>query len=100
MTPEQQARVEIDRLLDAAGWSVQDATLPNLFARRGVAIREQSMSGGFADCHSILTSFVPLPPLPSPYLPLTDHASHFTLFHPFFTPIPFTEHPFCLIIPS
>ncbi|MFN2349432.1 MAG: hypothetical protein ABR558_07660 [Thioalkalivibrio sp.] len=38
--PEQQARREIDRLLTAAGWSVQDADKASIHAARGVAIRE------------------------------------------------------------
>ena len=38
--PEARARVEIDRLLDAAGWAVQNAVAVNLAASRGVAVRE------------------------------------------------------------
>jgi len=40
LTPEARARVEIDRMLAAAGWAVQDASRANLSAARGVAIRE------------------------------------------------------------
>ncbi len=40
LTPEARARVEIDRMLAAAGWAVQDASRVNLSAARGVAIRE------------------------------------------------------------
>ena len=40
MTPEQQARVNIDNLLEQAGWSVQDSDALNLYARGGVAVRE------------------------------------------------------------
>ena len=49
--PEQQAREEIDRLLQAAGWSVQDMATVDLHAARGVAIREFPLEGGlgFAD---------------------------------------------------
>ncbi len=48
--PEQQARREIDRLLTAAGWSVQDADRASIHAARGVAIREFPLPGhGFAD---------------------------------------------------
>ncbi len=39
-TLEQQARIEIDRQLDAAGWQVQDRERMNLYAGRGVAVRE------------------------------------------------------------
>jgi len=40
LTPEARARVEIDRMLGAAGWSVQDVRAVNLAASRGVAVRE------------------------------------------------------------
>lgn len=44
--PEQKARGEIDRLLQAAGWSVQDVALANLHAARGVALREFPLNPG------------------------------------------------------
>ncbi len=37
-TPEDEAREQIDRMLDAAGWAVQDAAKANIHARRGVAL--------------------------------------------------------------
>ena len=40
LTAEAQARVKIDRELDAAGWAVQDADGVNLAAAQGVAVRE------------------------------------------------------------
>ena len=40
LTPEARARVEIDRMLDGAGWAVQNAAAVNLAASRGVAVRE------------------------------------------------------------
>ncbi len=40
LTPEAKARVEIDRMLDLAGWKVQKANEVNLAAARGVAVRE------------------------------------------------------------
>lgn len=40
LTPEAKARVEIDRMLAAAGWVVQSADKVNLRASLGVAIRE------------------------------------------------------------
>jgi type I restriction enzyme R subunit len=40
LTAEAQARVRIDKELDAAGWSVQDAGSVNLAANQGVAVRE------------------------------------------------------------
>ncbi|MEW6611489.1 MAG: type I restriction-modification enzyme R subunit C-terminal domain-containing protein [Pseudomonadota bacterium] len=50
MSKEQEARELIDRLLAQAGWAVQDANAANIFAGRGVAIREFPLPGhGFAD---------------------------------------------------
>ena len=46
MPSEQEARGEIDRLLTAAGWRVQDAGAANILAARGVAIREFELKGG------------------------------------------------------
>jgi type I restriction enzyme R subunit len=45
-TPEQTARQEIDRLLTAAGWSVQGLKEANLSAARGVALREYPLAAG------------------------------------------------------
>ena len=47
--PEAKARRKIDRLLDAAGWKVQDYKHLNLAARRGVAVTEFPLKHGFAD---------------------------------------------------
>jgi len=49
--PEERARAEIDRLLAAAGWSVQSMNEANIHAARGVAIREFPLKTGhgFAD---------------------------------------------------
>ena len=46
MTPEEQARVIIDRSLEQSGWSVQDADSVNLYAASGVAVREFSLKPG------------------------------------------------------
>ena len=46
MTPEQRARDTIDRMLEQAGWSVQDAGAVNLYAARGVAVREFRLKPG------------------------------------------------------
>src|SRR2546428_13866040 len=40
LTAEAQARVQIDKELDAAGWLVQHANAVNLAAGQGVAVRE------------------------------------------------------------
>ena len=40
LTPEQQARTEIDRMLDAAGWQVQTRQTMNRHAAPGVAVCE------------------------------------------------------------
>ena len=46
MTPEQEARVNIDRLLQQAGWSVQNGDSINLYASGGVAVREFPLKSG------------------------------------------------------
>ena len=48
-TPESIARQQIDQLLTASGWTVQDRAGMNLYAARGVAVREFPVEGGFAD---------------------------------------------------
>jgi type I restriction enzyme, R subunit len=49
--PEDRARANIDRLLDAAGWLIQNRNSINIEAARGVAIREFQLAPGhgFAD---------------------------------------------------
>ena len=47
--PEQQARRQIDAMLAAAGWAVQDRKDINLAAAPGVAVREFYTKGGPAD---------------------------------------------------
>ena len=51
LQPEQQAKGNIDALLEAAGWHVFNAGAANIHAARGVAIRESPLksSHGFAD---------------------------------------------------
>jgi type I restriction enzyme R subunit len=51
VSPEQQARQQIDRLLAAAGWAVQDFKAADIHAARGVALREFVLDAGqgFAD---------------------------------------------------
>lgn len=46
MTPEERARREIDRLLAASGWAVQDYRAMNLGASRGIAVREFPLKKG------------------------------------------------------
>ena len=50
-TPEDEAREQIDAMLDAAGWAVQDAAKANIHAARGVALRNFALKTGhgFAD---------------------------------------------------
>jgi type I restriction enzyme R subunit len=49
--PEEEARLEIDRLLRAAGWAVQSLSEANIHAAQGVALREFQLKEGhgFAD---------------------------------------------------
>jgi type I restriction enzyme R subunit len=44
--PEDIAREQIDRMLVSAGWAVQDAKEVNLYAKKGVAIREFELKPG------------------------------------------------------
>ncbi len=48
-TAEQLARHNIDRMLELAGWSVQDVKDLDFTASRGVALREFPLKTGFAD---------------------------------------------------
>ena len=54
MNPEQQARVNIDRLLEQAGWSVQNADSINLYASSGVAVREFPLKSGHGTADYLL----------------------------------------------
>lgn len=49
MTPEEKARIKIDKLLEAAGWKVQDLNQLNLGASLGIAVREFPLKTGYAD---------------------------------------------------
>ena len=49
MKPEEKARQNIDRLLTAAGWVIQDREQMNLGESPGVAVREYPMSPGPTD---------------------------------------------------
>ena len=49
MNPEEKARQNIDRLLTAAGWTIQNREQMDLGESLGVAVREYPMSSGFAD---------------------------------------------------
>jgi type I restriction enzyme R subunit len=48
-TPEELARINIDKQLEACGWIVQSRAEMNLYAGRGVAVREFPLSTGEAD---------------------------------------------------
>ncbi|MDP2766635.1 MAG: type I restriction-modification enzyme R subunit C-terminal domain-containing protein [Candidatus Methanoperedens sp.] len=49
MKPEEKARQQIDRMLEAAGWKIQDLRELNLGASLGVAVREFPLKSGAAD---------------------------------------------------
>ena len=49
MKPEEKARQNIDRLLTAADWTIQDREQMDLGKSRGVAVREYPMSSGPTD---------------------------------------------------
>ena len=48
-TPEQKAREKIDRMLEQAGWSVQDKARIDFSRSRGIAVREYPTDTGPAD---------------------------------------------------
>ena len=54
MTPEEKARENIDRRLEQAGWAVQDADALNLYAGRGVAVREFPLKAGHGSADYLL----------------------------------------------
>ena len=47
--PEEKARQHIDKLLEGAGWTIQDYPEFNLGASLGVAVREFPLYSGFTD---------------------------------------------------
>jgi len=47
--PEEKARQHIDKLLESAGWTIQDYPYFNLGASLGVAVREFPLDSGFTD---------------------------------------------------
>ena len=54
MEPEQQARERIDDLLTRAGWAAQNTGAVNLYARRGVAVREFPLKAGHGEADYLL----------------------------------------------
>jgi len=54
LTPEDQARINIDKLLTGSGWVVQDRREINLYAGRGVAVREFPMRSGHGEADYLL----------------------------------------------
>ena len=54
MTPEEQARVNIDRKLAQAGWEVQNHASSNLYANTGVAVREFPLKAGHGTADHLL----------------------------------------------
>jgi type I site-specific restriction endonuclease len=54
MNPEQEARIEIDRQLEQSGWQIQDADQMNIFAAKGVAIREARLKKGHGQVDYLL----------------------------------------------
>lgn len=47
LTPEAEARQQIDAMLAACGWLVQDMAQANIHAGRGVALREFPLKAGY-----------------------------------------------------
>jgi type I restriction enzyme R subunit len=61
VSPEEKARIQIDQMLTASGWTVQTRATINLSASRGVAIGELSFATGEPD-YSLFVDAKPLPP--------------------------------------
>ena len=54
MTPEDKAREQIDRMLDQAGWQVQDFRSASIHTGRGVAIRYFPLKPGHGEADYLL----------------------------------------------
>ena len=54
MTPEEQARINIDNRLEQASWAVQDVSAVNLYAAQGVAVREFPLKPGHGTADYLL----------------------------------------------
>jgi type I restriction enzyme R subunit len=54
ITPEQKARVGIDRQLEQAGWVVQNVDEMNLAAGKGIAVREMPLAAGHGSADYLL----------------------------------------------
>ena len=59
MTPEQKARQQIDAMLVASGWVIQNYKSLNLSAGRGIALREVPLKSGRCD-YLLLVDRVPV----------------------------------------
>src|SRR4051812_39079926 len=59
MTPEEKARQEIDAMLIASGWVIQDYKVMNLSAAPGIAVREVPLASGRCD-YLLLVNRVPV----------------------------------------
>ena len=57
--PEQIARDQIDKMLEAAGWSVQNQNEANLSASKGVAIREWPTESGLKLDYLLVVDGIP-----------------------------------------
>ena len=54
ITPEAQARINIDAMLEQAGWVLQNTDSMNLYAGTGVAVREFSLKPGHGEADYLL----------------------------------------------
>ena len=59
MTPEQKARISIDKKLEQAGWMVQDVKRLNPMASLGVAVREFPTDTGPVD-YALFVNGIPV----------------------------------------
>ena len=59
MTPEQKARISIDKKLEQSGWMVQDVKRLNPMASLGVAVREFPTDTGPVD-YALFVNGIPV----------------------------------------
>jgi type I restriction enzyme R subunit len=52
--PEDRARENIDRMLEQAGWAIQDVKKAAIYAKKGVALREFPLKSGFGEADYLL----------------------------------------------
>ena len=97
-TPEQLARQQIDALLAAAGWSVQDYAAYQPNAARGIALREVPLASGRCD-YLLLVDRKPLGVIEAKrsgtlLVGVAEQSAHYAAHPPAFFKVQASELPF------